>query len=83
MVSSCSRVDSERGVTHCVLFLLQGQPQSTEAREGERQKQSEVLVLKHFVVHCSPVYYKLVQNKVMVMKLCHLFCYADLDHVST
>ena len=41
------------------------------------------LWLKHFVVHCSPVYYKLVQNKVMVMKLCHLFCYADLDHVST
>ena len=72
MVSSCSRVDSKGCVTHCVLFLLQGQPQSTEAREGERQKQSEVLVLKHLVVHCSPVHYKMVQNKVMIMKLCHL-----------
>ena len=61
MVSSCSQVDSERGVTHCVLFLLQGQPQSTEAREGEGQKQSEVLVLKHLVLHCSPVYYKIVR----------------------
>lgn len=60
MVSAYSWVASERGVTYMCLFLLQGQPQSTEAREGEGQKQSEVVVLKQLVVCCAPMHYKMV-----------------------